>query len=144
MDWIQLEGESMRPCLQSGDWIAVEWVDPIRPLLLRPGDIVLAKNPAAESGEWLVHRVVRTKSGAPSIKGDASFAWDELSRKDIWATVVSMRAGTETSPEKIIRNLWLDRWIAWFSSHTVPPSSFKAKFARRAVRLCGKLRRALF
>lgn len=135
LNWIQIQGESMRPLLHSGDWIEVDWFeknqDSPTPTLKR-GELIVGR---FNEGEWVVHRYVgRQKSGSkrPLIKGDASFCWDDLQEGQIWGRVKTLRS---ESLKKEIKHRagMLAAWIATLSLGTVPPDTLKARVLRRVI-----------
>ena len=88
-DWIPVEGNSMRPFLNPGDFISVDWKHPQSPSL---GDLVLGK-----SGElWIIHRMIGMKNKNFLIKGDASFVCEEMTENEIWGKVIAWKkSGTD-------------------------------------------------
>ena len=121
----------MAPFLNPGDWIGVEWREaqsPTQGFEFIQGQIVLARD--SQSQEWLVHRLIKKDRQTKNlwIKGDTSFAWDQLSVSDIWGQVVAIRA-----PEILFSPNWLDSWIARFSEYSLSPNPMKARIARRIV-----------
>lgn len=133
IDWIPVQGASMSPFLQPGDEVGVRWLEPAAEL--RPGDIVIAREP--DSG-WLVHRVI----GRWRLKGDSSFAFDSLTRSQIWGKVIEVRSRGGARPlcadETDSR---LDRLIAYFSALSLPPGRLRSRVARRIARALGAIRR---
>jgi nickel-type superoxide dismutase maturation protease len=74
LDVVEVEGESMVPTLQPGDWLVVERRTYLR-RLPRPGEIVLARDPRDPQRE-LVKRVVSVDREAWTVElgGDRAFA----------------------------------------------------------------------
>lgn len=123
----------MRPFLDPGDAVGVEWAPQGVPIALRLGELVLGRE---ADRNWIVHRVVA--SGL--IKGDAAFAWDNLTDRQIWAKVSGVRYGANGKTYRLSVN-WLDRWIARFSRWAMPPEALRARISRKVVFLLGHFRR---
>jgi hypothetical protein len=146
MDWIRVEGDSMRPFLSPGDSVRVQWAAHGDQANYRVGELVIGRD-ADPAGEWVVHRVVGSGGAAPRryrLKGDAAFASDDLDDAQIWGRVIGvLPASGNGAPasSRAVRAGALDRWIARFSRFALPPESLSAKASRRIVFALAYLRR---
>src|SRR5262245_55438802 len=113
MDWIQIEGASMRPFLRPGEEIGVKWLRQDEEEVPGPGEIVLARDAV---GRWVVHRVLRSSVSQYVLKGDSALALDRVTRAEVWGKVVALRKrGTEAPGYVNFEPATLDRWIAALS-----------------------------
>lgn len=141
MDWIRVEGHSMRPFLAQGDWIGVEWLTETNTGQLQPGQIVLGMS---SDRDWIVHRVVKADSGKIEIKGDMAPSLDGMSTSHLWGEVRAVRKQNARAEIKFHLND-LDRWIASLSAKLAlsDAAHWSAKGIRQMIRVLGLLRRIL-
>ncbi len=131
----------MRPFLDSGNWVGVEWLkQEDAHSAPRLGELVLCRN---SEGTWVLHRVVSTpslKKNSWMVKGDASLIAESFSAAELWGRVVAFRR-EENGREMKWQCRALDRWIAYCSLRTVDTEKYQAAFCRRATRGLAWLRR---
>ncbi len=135
MNWVRVEGASMRPFLLPGDSVAVDWE---RAHGTEVGAVVIGRDPS--DGGWIVHRVVPAASGELRLKGDAAFALDAIGPGEVWGRVVAVRDGL--SREKWLHVNSVDRLIASLSVRALPPDRLRSRVLRRAVFALAWMRRA--
>jgi SOS-response transcriptional repressor LexA len=129
-DWIQVEGESMRPVLRSGEWIGVRWCKLESGWALEPGDLVLGRGP---DEVWLVHRLVRRgASGRVVLKGDASRMSETLPAEEVWGKVVALKSARH-GEERRFEAIALDRVIARVSRLRLRRTAYVLGWIRRAM-----------
>lgn len=134
-DWIEVQGESMRPLLRSGEWVGVQWCARGEKPQIRSGDLVLGRH---SDQVWLVHRLVALRSQDDQggqdgfvLKGDASIMTEQLESDEIWGKVVAIRKRGAGERVYRLNAHWLDWLIARLSRLRL----------RRTVFLLGLLRR---
>lgn len=141
MEWICVSGDSMAPFLQSGDAVAVDWLERADELRRFPIGSVLLARESGDAGEWILHRVTHHSTERIFTKGDSSFAWDSFNGSEVWGIVREIRLQAEPQRPRAFTVSSLDRLIARFSRETVPPDTLSARVARKVVRALGAWRR---
>lgn len=131
-DWIQVQGESMRPFLRSGDWVGVSWCAGAQARqAFSSGDLVLGRG---ADNVWLVHRLVGIEtSGSYVLKGDASIMTERLDLDEIWGRVVAIRGSSASAKSTPLRTTFLDRVIARLSRLKLRRTVFTLGTIRRAA-----------
>ncbi|MEK6704790.1 MAG: S24/S26 family peptidase [Bdellovibrionota bacterium] len=138
MDWIQVQGTSMRPFLSPGDEVAIEWWRPQVNEIPRRGEILLAQ----EAGNvWTVHRVVQAQTHEYiTVKGDAAFACGNVSMDKLWGRVVAVKRVSSGLSSTFKANM-IDRLIALLSLRTLPYERLLSRFLRKIIFVMACFRR---
>jgi hypothetical protein len=135
MNWLTVEGESMRPMLAPGDRVAVEWDPDGQPAA---GELVVARS--ADNRSFFVHRVIRA-GRALETKGDSAFCAETVGEGELWARVVGVRIG-ESGVERSVEVTVLDRLIAAISARSAGTAGLRARIGRKVTYLLSWLRRS--
>jgi signal peptidase I len=109
MDWIPIDGNSMRPFLEPGDQIAIHWEPTIN-----TGDILLLRN---SEGTTIVHRFLKRQidSLAPLvIRGDRSYINERYFPEQVLGKVVAIRR-KKSGRIQVFRTNFIDQSIAIFT-----------------------------
>ena len=129
VDWVRVEGDSMRPFIRPGDLIGVDWECGNQ---LSLGDILFARS---ETKPWIVHRLVGMGghgSGRLLVKGDAAYVLETFAPELIWGRIRAIR---RNGSERICtwRVSWFDRAIAHLSRWKFRRFTFVLGFVRRGL-----------
>jgi signal peptidase I len=87
---LTITSDSMRPLLRTGDVVVVQ---PIDPLTLQPGEVIVVQR----GGEWITHRLVAMDERGWHTHGDNTTYADEAARADqIVGRVSAIERGGQT------------------------------------------------
>ncbi len=127
VDWVRIEGDSMRPFIEAGDLLGVRWDQGGN---FKLGDILLAR---AAAKPWIVHRLVgydRKTSGRLLVKGDAAYVFETFAPELVWGHIIAIRR-KGSARVCFWRVSWLDRAIAHLSRWRLRRVTFALGFLRR-------------
>lgn len=106
---LRVTGNSMSPTLQGDrDTVYLQKVDSP----LRKGDVILYRR---ESGQYVLHRIVRLQDGGLILSGDNQFEPEHLKPEQVIARVEGFqRKGKDYSVSHTGYRLWVWFWVGLF------------------------------
>lgn len=131
----------MRPLLQPGDWIGIEWIDADQTPPKR-GELGFFRG---QGGEWVVHRVIGLTAGTPAaifMKGDAAFVAEAIPASELWGRVSRWRKHSDGPDHPLGRPGTVDHLIVALSRRNRSPEGVFSRISRKALYALALFRRA--